>query len=47
MHELSNGCEIGTPGRLIDFLERRYIQLSEVKFLSYQIKNLKKCYPLI
>ena len=35
MHELSNGCDIliGTPGHLIDFLEKGYIQLSEVKFL--------------
>ena len=34
-HELENGCDIliGTPGRLIDFLEKRLISLSEVKYL--------------
>ena len=35
MDELYNGCDIliGTPGRLIDFLEKDLIRLSEVKFL--------------
>ena len=35
MNELYKGCDIliGTPGRLIDFLEKGLIRLSEVKFL--------------
>ena len=35
MDELRDGCDIliGTPGRLIDFLEKGLIKLSEVKFL--------------
>ena len=35
IHELNNGCDIliGTPGRLIDFLEKDFIRLSEVKYL--------------
>ena len=35
INELNNGCDIviGTPGRLIDFLEKGYIHLSDVKFL--------------
>ena len=35
MHELNNGCDIliGTPGRLIDFLEKGFIDLSDIKYL--------------
>jgi ATP-dependent RNA helicase DDX3X len=35
IHELNEGCDIviGTPGRLIDYLGRGFISLSNVKFL--------------